>query len=92
MSLSHERGLEKAWLARPTTEKRVNKRMVATIGEMREATNLPLYFMMLTYHRWQLEYILPQDRQLKIKQGNHKPCPRGCEYIPYSSHPLGRGV
>jgi hypothetical protein len=32
MSLSHGKGLEKAWLARPMTEKRVNKRMVASIG------------------------------------------------------------
>ena len=32
MSLLHEKGLEKAWLARATTEKRVNKRMVASIG------------------------------------------------------------
>jgi hypothetical protein len=32
MSLSHETGLENAWLARPTTEKRVNKRMVGSMG------------------------------------------------------------
>jgi hypothetical protein len=30
MSLSHEKGLEKALLARPTTEKSVDKRMVAS--------------------------------------------------------------
>jgi hypothetical protein len=48
MSLSHEKELEKAWLARPKTEKRVNIRMVATIGEV-DAVNLPLYFMTLAY-------------------------------------------
>jgi len=49
MSLSHEKELEKAWLARPKTEKRANTRMVATIGEVRDAANLPLYFMMPAY-------------------------------------------
>jgi hypothetical protein len=44
-SLSNEKGLAKAWLARPTAEKRVKKRMVVTIGGVREVANLPLYFM-----------------------------------------------
>jgi hypothetical protein len=55
-SLSHEKGLEKAWLARPTTEKSVKMRMVATmIGEVRETAKLPLYFMTrLTQHQWHM--------------------------------------
>ena len=37
MSLSYEKGLEKAWLARPTTEKRVNGRMAVNIvGDARK--------------------------------------------------------
>lgn len=43
MSLSHEKGLERAWLARPTTENSVKKRMIATVGEVRETANLPLF-------------------------------------------------
>jgi hypothetical protein len=61
MSLSHEKGLENAWLARLTTEKRVNKRMVGSMGEMWEAANLPLYFMIRTPSTGGMSRILPKD-------------------------------
>ena len=61
MSLSHEKGVEKAWLARPTSEKRVNRRMVAAIGEVREAANLPLYFMIADSTSGTCNVSLPQD-------------------------------
>ncbi len=41
--LSHVRGLAKAWPARPRAEKRVKKRMVATIEGARSVASLPLY-------------------------------------------------
>jgi hypothetical protein len=53
-SLLHEKGLEKAWLARHTTEKKAKKRMVATIGRCgRQRTSLYIYDMP-TQHQWHM--------------------------------------
>jgi hypothetical protein len=61
MSLSHEKGLENAWLARLTTEKRVNKRMVGSMGGDVGSSKLPLYLMIRTPSTGGMSRILLKD-------------------------------
>lgn len=51
MSLSHEKGLERAWLARPTAENSVKKRMVATVGGGARDSEPSFIYDMLTQHQ-----------------------------------------
>jgi hypothetical protein len=69
VSLSHEKGLEKAWLARPTRDKRFNKCMVASIrGDVESGNPSFIFHDIHTLHRRNVMYSA-QGSPTKTKQG-----------------------